>query len=63
MSTVIAAFSLYFLVLGSYFAVRPVREKIATLLGREYVADLWLYTAPARWRYRHLTDGGRRRAA
>ena len=31
--------------LGSYFAVRPVRETIATLLGRERVADLWLYTA------------------
>ena len=43
--TVVAAFSLYFFVLGSYFAVRPVRETIATLLGRDYVADLWLYTA------------------
>ena len=44
-STVIAAFFLFFFVLGSYFAVRPVRETIATVLGRERVADLWLYTA------------------
>jgi AAA family ATP:ADP antiporter len=42
---VMAAFFLFFFVLGSYFAVRPVRETIATVLGREYVADLWLYTA------------------
>ncbi|MBL8772736.1 MAG: hypothetical protein JNK30_15240 [Phenylobacterium sp.] len=42
---VLAAFFLFFFVLGSYFAVRPARETIATLLGREYVADLWLYTA------------------
>ena len=42
---VLAAFFLFFFVLGSYFAVRPVRETVATLLGRERVADLWLYTA------------------
>ena len=40
-----AAFALFFFVLGSYFAVRPVRETIATLLGRDRVAGLWLYTA------------------
>ena len=44
-AAVIAAFCLFFFVLGSYFAVRPVRETVATLLGRERVADLWLYTA------------------
>lgn len=44
-ATVIAAFFLFFFVLGSYFAVRPVRETIATVLGRQRVADLWLYTA------------------
>ena len=43
--TVIAAFFLFFFVLGTYFAVRPVRETIGTILGRDYVADLWLYTA------------------
>ena len=42
---VLAAFLLFFFVLGSYFAVRPVRETVATILGRERVADLWLYTA------------------
>jgi AAA family ATP:ADP antiporter len=42
---VVAAFFLFFFVLGSYFAVRPVRETIGTLLGRDRVADLWLYTA------------------
>ncbi len=42
---VIAAFFLFFFVLGSYFAVRPVRETVGTILGRDYVADLWLYTA------------------
>jgi len=42
---VFAAFFLFFFVLGSYFAVRPARETIGTLLGRDTVADLWLYTA------------------
>ncbi|MGE4062149.1 MAG: NTP/NDP exchange transporter [Rhodospirillaceae bacterium] len=41
----VCAFFLYFFVLGSYFAVRPVRETVGTILGREFVADLWLYTA------------------
>jgi len=44
-AAVLAAFFLFFFVLGSYFAVRPVRETIGTLLGRDRVADLWLYTA------------------
>jgi AAA family ATP:ADP antiporter len=44
-AAVLAAFFLFFFVLGSYFAVRPVRETIATLLGRDRVADLWLWTA------------------
>ena len=38
------AFFLFFCVLGGYFAVRPVRETIGTILGRERVADLWLAT-------------------
>ncbi len=42
---VFAAFFLFFFVLGSYFAVRPVRETVATLIGREQVADLWFFTA------------------
>src|SRR5690349_19604955 len=44
-TAVFASFFLYFFVLGSYFCVRPVRETVATILGRDFVADLWLYTA------------------
>jgi AAA family ATP:ADP antiporter len=44
-ASVAAAFLLFFFVLGSYFAVRPVRETVATVLGTQRVADLWLYTA------------------
>jgi AAA family ATP:ADP antiporter len=42
---VIAGFLLLFCVLGGYFAVRPVRETIGTILGREATQHLWLYTA------------------
>jgi AAA family ATP:ADP antiporter len=41
---VVAAFSLFFCVLGGYFAVRPVRETVGTLIGRDRVADLWTVT-------------------
>ena len=44
-AAVVSGFFLFFFVLGSYFAVRPLRETIATGLGADYVADLWLYTA------------------
>jgi AAA family ATP:ADP antiporter len=40
----IAAFLLFFFMWAGYFSVRPVRETVATLLGRQQVADLWLYT-------------------
>ncbi|HEY8518492.1 MAG TPA: MFS transporter [Gammaproteobacteria bacterium] len=42
---VVASFSLFFLMWAGYFAVRPVRETVGTLIGRDAVADLWLYTA------------------
>jgi AAA family ATP:ADP antiporter len=43
---VAAAFSLFFFMWAGYFAVRPVRETVAiNFIGRENVADLWLYTA------------------
>jgi AAA family ATP:ADP antiporter len=42
---VITGFFLLFSVLGGYFAVRPVRETIGTVLGREATQDLWLFTA------------------
>lgn len=41
---VITAFLLFFCVLGGYFAVRPVRETVGTVLGAERVADIFLYT-------------------
>ena len=42
---VIPGFMLLFCVLGGYFAVRPVRETIGTILGREATQNLWLFTA------------------
>jgi AAA family ATP:ADP antiporter len=42
---VITGFMLLFCVLGGYFAVRPVRETIGTILGRQATQDLWLFTA------------------
>ncbi len=43
---VTAAFFLFFFMWAGYFAVRPVRETIAlNFIGRENVADLWIYTA------------------
>jgi len=44
MPAVIAAFLLFFFVLGGYFCVRPVRETVGTILGRNRVADLYLWT-------------------
>lgn len=43
-SAVSAAFLLYFCVLGGYFAVRPVRETVGTILGPERTADLFVAT-------------------
>ncbi len=42
---VITGFMLLFCVLGGYFAVRPVRETIGTVLGREATQNLWVFTA------------------
>jgi AAA family ATP:ADP antiporter len=39
---VITSFLLFFCVLGGYFAVRPVRETVGTILGDERVADLFV---------------------
>jgi ATP:ADP antiporter, AAA family len=41
---VIAAFFLFFFMWAGYFSVRPVRETVGTLLGRDQVADLWIAT-------------------
>jgi AAA family ATP:ADP antiporter len=42
---VVAGFFLLFFVLGGYFAVRPVRETIGTIIGREATQNLWIFTA------------------
>jgi len=42
---VIIGFLLLFCVLGGYFAVRPVRETIGTIIGRKATQNLWMYTA------------------
>ena len=42
--SVVVAFFLFFCVLGGYFAVRPVRETVGTILGRDRVANLWVAT-------------------
>jgi len=41
----ITGFMLLFCVLGGYFAVRPVRETIGTVIGREATQNLWFFTA------------------
>ncbi len=44
MQLVVTAFVLFFCVLGGYFAVRPVRETVGTILGSERVSDLYVVT-------------------
>jgi AAA family ATP:ADP antiporter len=41
----LTGFALLFCVLGGYFAVRPVRETIGTILGRQATQNLWIFTA------------------
>jgi AAA family ATP:ADP antiporter len=41
---VVTAFLLFFCVLGGYFAVRPVRETVGTILGPDRTADLFVGT-------------------
>jgi AAA family ATP:ADP antiporter len=41
---VVAAFGLFFCVFAGYFAVRPVRETMGTILGKARVADLFVVT-------------------
>lgn len=41
---VTSAFFLLFFVLGGYFAIRPVRETIGTVIGRDATRDLWFWT-------------------
>lgn len=43
-AAVVASFFLFFFMWSGYFAVRPVRETIGTLIGREQLADVWIIT-------------------
>lgn len=44
---VVAAFLLFFFMWAGYFAVRPVRETVGTIIGRDQTADLWIFTSLA----------------
>lgn len=41
---VVAAFALFFFMWAGYFAVRPLRETVGTIIGRAETQDLWLVT-------------------
>lgn len=43
-AAVVASFFLFFFMWCGYFAVRPVRETIGTLMGRDQLADVWVIT-------------------
>jgi len=43
-AAVVTAFFLFFCVFAGYFAVRPVRETVGTILGAERTANLWTVT-------------------
>ena len=43
-AAVVASFFLFFFMWSGYFAVRPVRETIGTLIGRDQLADVWVIT-------------------
>jgi AAA family ATP:ADP antiporter len=47
LSAVVASFLLFFCMWAGYFAVRPVRETIGTIIGRDQTADLWIVTSLA----------------
>jgi AAA family ATP:ADP antiporter len=45
MPAVIAAFCLFFCVMSGYFSIRPVRDTIGSLMGRDRLADIWVVVA------------------
>jgi ATP:ADP antiporter, AAA family len=46
-AAVVAAFFLFFFMWSGYFAVRPVRETIGTIIGRDKLANIWIITSIA----------------
>ena len=51
------ASSLMFCVMGGYFAVRPMRETIGTILGEAVTRDPWIWTAVFAIPSSRCTDG------
>jgi len=47
MGAVVAAFFLFFFMWCGYFSVRPVRETIGTIIGRDKLTDIWIITSIA----------------
>ena len=43
-AAVVASFFLFFFMWSGNFAVRPVRETVGTLIGREQLANVWMIT-------------------
>ena len=41
---VVSSFCLFFCVMSGYFAIRPVRDTFGSFMGRENLADLWIFT-------------------
>jgi AAA family ATP:ADP antiporter len=46
-AAVVASFFLFFFVMSGYFAVRPVRDTIGSMIGGDKLADVWIITAVA----------------
>lgn len=44
-AAVVASFFLFFFMWSGYFSVRPVRETIGTIIGRDKLADIWIVTS------------------
>jgi AAA family ATP:ADP antiporter len=47
MPAVVASFLLFFCIMAGFFAVRPVRDTVGTLIGADRLANLWIGTAAA----------------
>lgn len=41
-AAVTAAFCLFFCVMAGYFSIRPVRDTVGSMMGRDRLADLWI---------------------
>src|SRR5688500_17848510 len=39
---VVASFCLFFCVMAGFFSIRPVRDTVGSMMGRERLTDLWI---------------------